>query len=121
KRVPLDEGYVAHRVRETRRSARFDTDDPSAASMPPLVRAIGIRSSVASPIIVEGELWGAITAASTDAPLPSGAERRLTEFTELMGTAVANSQAREHVVTLAEEQAALRRVATLVAEDAPAA
>jgi GAF domain-containing protein len=119
KRVALDEGYVVHQVRETSRSARFDTPDPSAADMPSLVRALGIRSSVASPIVVEGELWGAITAASAEGPLPSGAERRLTEFTELVATAVANTQAREHVVALGEEQAALRRVATLVAEDAP--
>src|SRR6185312_6460820 len=64
KRVSLDEGYVVHRVRETTRSARFDTDDPSAAAMPSLVRAFGIRSSVASPVVVQGDLWGAITAAS---------------------------------------------------------
>jgi signal transduction histidine kinase len=118
KRVALDEGYVVHRVRETGRSARFDTHDPSAADMPSLVRALGIRSSVASPIVVEGEVWGAITAASVEGTLPSGAERRLTEFTELVATAVANTEAREHVVGLAEEQAALRRIATLVAAGA---
>src|SRR5262245_42886752 len=121
KRVALDEGYVVHSVRETRRSARFDTHDPSAANMPSLVQALGIRSSVASPIVVEDELWGAITAASVENPLPSTAERRLTEFTELVATAVADTQAREQVTALAEEQAALRRVATLVAEDAPPA
>jgi signal transduction histidine kinase len=121
KRVALDEGYVVHQVRETRRSARFDTDDPAAADMPSLVRALGIRSSVASPIVVEGELWGAITAASAGGTLPSTAERRLTEFTELVATAVANTQSRENVTSLAEEQAALRRVATLVAEDVPPA
>src|SRR5262249_40807544 len=117
-RVRLDEGYVVHRVRETGRSARFDTDDPSAEDMPSLVRVLGVRSSVASPILVEGELWGAITAGSVEGPLPPSAERRLTEFTELVATAVANTQSREHVAALAEEQAALRRVATLVAEDA---
>src|SRR5262249_50332913 len=110
KRAAPDEGYVIHRVRETSRSARFDTDDPSAADMPSLVRARGIESSVASPIVVEGRLWGAITAASVEGPLPSSAERRLTAFTELVATAVANTQAREHVFALAEEQAALRRV-----------
>src|SRR5262249_57867002 len=76
KRVPLDEGYVVHRVRETSRSARFDTPDPSAAEMPSLVRALGIRSSVASPIVVEDELWGAITAASVEGSLPPRAHRR---------------------------------------------
>src|SRR5262249_39575981 len=94
KRVDLEEGYVVHRVRETGRSARFDTDDPSAVDMPSLVRSLHIRSSVASPIVVEDEVWGAITAASVAGPLPSSAERRLTEFTELVATAVANTQAR---------------------------
>jgi GAF domain-containing protein len=118
KRVSLDEGYVVHRVRETGDSSRFDTDDPSAADMPSLVRTLGIRSSVASPIVVEGALWGAITAASVEDTLPSSAERRLTEFTELVATAVANTHAREEVTALATEQAALRRVATLVAVEA---
>src|SRR5262249_43036831 len=48
----------------------------------------------------------------------SGTEERLARFTELAATAVANSQARERVAQLADEQAALRRVATLVAEGA---
>jgi GAF domain-containing protein len=116
KRVSLDEGYVVHRVRETGESSRFDTEDPSTADMPSLVRAIGIRSAVASPIVVEGGLWGAITAASAKGPLPPSAERRLTEFTELVATAVSNTQAREQVTALVDEQAALRRVATLVAQ-----
>src|SRR5262249_51231108 len=114
-RVSLDEGYVVHQVRETGRSARFDTDDPSAADMPSLVRALGIRSSVASPLVVEGALWGAITAVSVEGPLASSAERRLTEFTDLVATAVANAQAHVAVHTASNEQAALRRVATLVA------
>src|SRR5262249_46101216 len=115
KRVSLDEGYVVHRVRETGDSSRFDTDDPTSADMPSLVRALGIRSSVASPIVVEDTLWGAITAASVEGPLPPSAERRLAEFTELVATAVANTEARENVIALADEQAALRRIATLVA------
>jgi signal transduction histidine kinase len=115
KRVSLDEGYVVDRVRKTGRSARFDTDDPLAEDMPSLVRALGVRSSVASPILVEGELWGAITAGSIEGPLPSNAERRLTEFTDLVATAVANTQATAAVRMAASEQGALRRVATLVA------
>jgi GAF domain-containing protein len=121
KRVSLDPGYAVDVVRETSRSARFDTDDPWAADMPSIVQALGIRSAVASPILVQGELWGAITIASLDGPMPLGAERRLTGFTELVATAVANTQAREEVTLLADEQAALRRVATLVARGAPSA
>jgi signal transduction histidine kinase len=119
KRVSLDPGYVVHEVRETRRSARFDIDEPSVADKSSLVHSLGIRSAVASPIVVEGELWGAITAASLDGPLAHGAEQRLNEFTGLLATAIANTQAREQVATLVEEQAALRRVATLVAQGVP--
>jgi PAS domain S-box-containing protein len=116
-RVELEPGYVVNDVRETSRSARFDTDDPLAEEMPPMVRSLGVRSAVASPILVEGELWGTIAAASLDGWLSPSAEQRLTEFTALIGTAIANTQAREQVTTLADEQAALRRVATLVASE----
>jgi signal transduction histidine kinase len=117
-RSPIDPDFVMGSVRRTRRAARFDTDDPTAASMPAIVRETGVRSTVASPIIVEGELWGAIGVGSLVHSLPPGAERRLADFTELVATAVANTQAREQLRALADEQAALHRVATLVARGA---
>ena len=46
-------------------------------------------------------------------------EARLAGFTELVATAIANAQARMELRGYAEEQAALRRVATLVARAAP--
>jgi len=52
-------------------------------------------------------------------PLPDGAETRLASFTELVATAIAKTDAREQMQALADEQASLRRVATLVAEGAP--
>ena len=116
-RVSLDPGYVMHTVRQTGRSARFDTDDPPAADRGSLVKTLGVQSAVASPIVVEGEVWGAITVASLHGPLSRTAERRLNDFTALVATAVANAQAREEVRVLTEEQAALLRVAELVARD----
>ena len=72
---------------------------------------------MATPISVEGRLWGAISAGTTrDEPLPPETEARLGQFTDLMATAVANTESRAEVERLADEQAALRRVATLVAE-----
>jgi signal transduction histidine kinase len=47
--------------------------------------------------------------------LPTGIEARLSSFTELVATAISNTQARGDLRQLADEQAALRRVATLVA------
>ena len=49
---------------------------------------------------------------------PPNLEGRLAKFTELLATAIANTEARTEVQRLVDEQAALRRVATLVAEGA---
>ena len=46
-------------------------------------------------------------------------EERLLQFSELIATALANADAREELRRVAEEQAALRRVATLVARGEP--
>jgi GAF domain-containing protein len=116
-RHPLDPNFAVGSVRRTRRAARFETDDPTAAGMPAVVRETGLRSAVASPIFVEGEVWGAICVASRIPSLPPDTERRLDGFTELVATAIVNADFRDALARLAEEQAALRRVATLVAEE----
>jgi signal transduction histidine kinase len=106
-------------VYRTGRSARVDR----GASDPPLgalAGRVGVVSSVSSPIVVDGRLWGAVTVAGRDT-LPRDAEARLADFTELLATAIANAESREALERLAEEQAALRRVATLVAKGEPAA
>jgi signal transduction histidine kinase len=79
----------------------------------------GVRSSVGVPISVEGRLWGLILVAYTrDQQLPADTEARLASFTELVATAIANAESRAALAWLAEEQAGLRRVATLVAQGA---
>ena len=83
-------------------------------------RETGIRSAAGTPVIVEGRLWGMMAAGSTlEQPLPADTEARLASFTELVATAIANAESRAALARLAEEQAALRRVATLVARGAP--
>jgi signal transduction histidine kinase len=66
-------------------------------------------------------LWGALFVHSkqTHEPLPRDTESRLAGFTELVATAIANAESRAELARLAEEQAALRRVATLVARGTP--
>jgi GAF domain-containing protein len=114
-RAELEPGFVVAAVRETGRAARFDTDDPSSAELPSIVRQTGVRSAVASPIVVEGELWGVIVAGSLHGSLPAETEVRLADFTDLVATAVANAEARQALERVASEQATLRRIATLVA------
>jgi GAF domain-containing protein len=119
---PTEEGDPAMLVAKTRRPVRIDDWDGVPGPIAAFIRdVVGIRSSVGSPILVEGRLWGALAVHSTRAePLPPDTESRLENFTELVATAMANAQARAEVARLADEQAALRRVATLVARESPA-
>jgi len=119
-RWPIKGTNVAWIVLQTGQPSRVDDFSTATDPIGVAVREAGYTSAVGSPIIVEGRLWGVISAASTSGPMPPGTEARLTSFTDLVGTAIANSQARGQVAALADEQAALRRVATLVAESAPA-
>jgi signal transduction histidine kinase/putative methionine-R-sulfoxide reductase with GAF domain len=120
-RCELDDSMASAEVYRTGRPARVDAMDWSSASGPvaDAGERLGVVSTVASPIVVEGRRWGAMTVASTDKPLPLGTEERLENFTDLVATAIANAESRTSLGQLVEEQAALRRVATLVGEGAP--
>jgi signal transduction histidine kinase len=117
-RWPVDGQTMIAQVQRTGRPARIEdyTDVPGALAA--RARASGLNATAGAPIVVNGFVWGAVGAASPDAPLPDDVEDRLAQFTELVATAIANSQAHEQLEQLADEQAALRRVATLVAEGA---
>jgi signal transduction histidine kinase len=119
-RLPLGGHNVTTLVFQTSRPARIDRyAGSSSGPLSAAVRETGIRSAVGTPLLVEGSLWGAIFAGSTlEQPLPLDTETRLASFTELVATAIANTESRAALARLAEEQAALRRVATLVARGA---
>ncbi|MFZ0120223.1 MAG: GAF domain-containing sensor histidine kinase [Pseudonocardiaceae bacterium] len=107
---------VAVSVLRTGQPARTERFEGPPGSLPAHVRQLGAQSGVGAPITVEGRLWGAVIATSMQAlPLSAGSESRIAQFTELLGTAIANAQARVELRRIADEQAALRRVATLVA------
>jgi GAF domain-containing protein len=90
------EGYpptgLTATVRRTGQAARID-DIRDLPGGEPYLRE-GLRSAAAMPIHVNGRLWGAIAVGSAQAPLPPGTEQRMTEFTDLVATAVANAQNR---------------------------
>jgi GAF domain-containing protein len=96
----------------------MDNWESATGSVAAMANVLGVRSTVASPIVVEGRLWGTMIAATNqDKPLQADTESRIVEFTELLATSIANAESREALSRLAREQAALRRVATLVAQD----
>jgi signal transduction histidine kinase len=120
--LPLGGRNVTTIVHQTGRPARIDYSDVSGVIGQVASRAWGLRSSIGVPVSAESQLWGCIVVAFSGQelrPLPADTETRLASFTELVATAIANTESRASVARLAEEQAALRRVATLVAAGAP--
>jgi PAS domain S-box-containing protein len=115
RRWSLDGTNVLGLVRASGRAARIDDYSGLEGEIVDAVRRVGIRSTVGIPIVVAGRLWGTMVVSSTER-LPDGTEARLADFTELLATAIANAESREALQQLAGEQAALRRVATLVAQ-----
>jgi signal transduction histidine kinase len=104
-------------VRRTGRAARLEHQGGSHTALPQLAGESGVRASVGAPISVEGRLWGVAIAnwRGGESP-PLDTEARMAQFAQLVETAIANAQSREALAELADEQAALRRVATLVAQ-----
>jgi signal transduction histidine kinase len=58
----------------------------------------GNRSSVASPVVVEGHLWGALVAATQHELLPADTEERMANFAELVGVVIANAESRAELI-----------------------
>jgi signal transduction histidine kinase len=117
-RAMLGGRNVATLVSRTGQAARIDDYADASGPIADAVREHGFRAAVGVPVSVDGRIWGLVIADSRVEPLPAGTEARLAGFTELAATAIANAQAHVELRGFAEEQAALRRVATLVARAA---
>jgi signal transduction histidine kinase len=118
--LPLGGRNVTTVVYRTGRPARIDYSEVSGVIGQVASRDWGLRSSVGVPVSAENRLWGCIVVAfSRQELLPAETEARLASFTELVATAIANAESRAALTRLAEEQAALRRMATLVAQGVP--
>jgi signal transduction histidine kinase len=96
-RLQVEPPMAMETVVRTRRPARTDDYEQAPPEQKERIRRVGIRSSVATPIIVEGDLWGVIVASSRRGPLPSDSERRMLNFTELVATAIADAQSRSEL------------------------
>jgi signal transduction histidine kinase len=95
------EGYpptgLTATVLRTGRAARVEDYRDVPGGEPYL--AEGLRSAVGMPVHVQGRLWGMIAVGSGQGPLPPDTEQRMTEFTELVATAVANAQSRAELMS----------------------
>ena len=89
---------IAAAVYRTGGIARMDSHEHAAGSAAAYIRALGVRSGVGVPIIVDGRLWGAAIVGSTcPEPLPPGTEARVSDFTDLIATAIANAETRSQL------------------------
>jgi signal transduction histidine kinase len=121
-RFALEGLSVAAQVRLTGGPVRVDGFAGASGPIAREARQLRIRWSVGWPIVVAGRLWGVIAASSrSDFPFPVNTEAQVADFTELVVTTIENAQGRAEISELLENQAALRRVATLVARGTPAA
>jgi PAS domain S-box-containing protein len=119
-RWPLDGPSVAASVQRTGRPARIDDYAEIQSTIGAAVRESGMVAAAAAPIVVDGGVWGSIMTGQIDrGRLPDRVEDRLAEFTDLVAAAVSNATSRDDLALVANEQAALRRVATLVARGVP--
>ncbi len=116
--TPRPEGGILDQVLATGRPGRVDDYALLTGPLAVALRAAGIGSAAAGPIVVDGRTWGAMAVSSGEL-LPPGTEHRVAQFSELVSTAISNIESRARVEQLAAEQAALRRVAELVARQAP--
>ena len=96
--IELNSETVAGRVHQTGAATRIDTFGGAEGTLARRLREMGIRSAVGAPILLEGELWGALVTSSVlDEPWPEDAERHLSGFAELVAQALANAEAREQL------------------------
>src|SRR5690349_25010122 len=106
-------------VMRTGHPARVNGERLATGPFGAIVGKLGLRAAVGTPIVVGGRSWGVTVAATSREDFPPGTESRMADFMELAATAIANAQAREELRELADTQAALRRLAMLVARGEP--
>jgi signal transduction histidine kinase len=82
-------------VERTGRPARMTDYQHATSGIGVWARTRGVRSGAGCPVVVEGRLWGVVIAFSTgEEPQPEGVEARMIDYTELVGTAIANAESR---------------------------
>jgi signal transduction histidine kinase len=114
--VVADSQTAMAAVLRTSRPARIDSYEGIPGQLAAQLRSMGLKSSVAAPILLQGKLWGMVTASTTrDEPMPPDSEERIGHFAELVAQSLANSDARRELAAsrkrlVAAADAARRRL-----------
>ncbi|MGH3376260.1 MAG: DUF4118 domain-containing protein [Actinoallomurus sp.] len=89
-RWPLEKWMISELVARTKTPGRIDAIQATIGASE-VLRDPGVDSSVGCPITVGGRLWGVVAAGSTSEPMPEDTEKRMLDFTDLLGTAIGNA------------------------------
>jgi signal transduction histidine kinase len=93
-RLPLGGKNIASQVLATGPPVRIEYAN-ATGGVGAYARSMGSRSAVGAPIVVDGRVWGVLVATSPKAgSLPGDTESRLRNCTELVATAISNTEAR---------------------------
>jgi GAF domain-containing protein len=93
--IPLKGEGASVKVLRTGRAARVDSYEGMSGPLVDVVRATGAVSSVASPVVVDGRVWGIVSLASREpGRFPPETEACLADFAELVSSAIGNTEAR---------------------------
>ncbi|MGH2940440.1 MAG: CHASE3 domain-containing protein [Solirubrobacterales bacterium] len=96
--VQMEPGTIGARVLETQAPASRNSLADLGRDRDE-ARALGVQSAVGCPITVEGRIWGVIAAGSRrGGAFPPETESRIGEFTQLVGTAIANAVNRDELI-----------------------
>jgi len=118
-RVKLQPGMITTAALQTGCPARINGERLAEGPFGAIVGKLGLRAAVATPIVVGGRYWGVTVAATSREDFPAATESRMADFMELAALAIANAKAEQELRELADTQAALRRLAMLVARGEP--
>jgi signal transduction histidine kinase len=96
-RVSLEGDSVSSLVKRSGRPQRI-TADRWSGPLGEYALSFGLRWGVGAPIMVDGKVWGAMTAVSRSRePFPDDTEQRMERFAELVAAAISNLDARERL------------------------
>jgi signal transduction histidine kinase len=102
-RFALEGASIAAQVRETGRPARVDSFVGATGPIAREAQTLGTRASIGCPITIDGRVWGVIAASKTrDEPFQADTQLRIGNFTDLVGTAISNAEARADLIASRE-------------------
>jgi PAS domain S-box-containing protein len=96
--ISLSGDSVSALIHKTGRPERVDDFSLAGGETATMLRRLGYRAAVGTPIRLGGRLWGAvIVSTANEEPFPEGSENRIASFAELVAQALANAEARQEL------------------------